>query len=242
MMTRRHALKTIAWASVACATVPAARILKAQPPAASPSGGPFTLPPLGYPFDALEPHIDAQTMQIHHDKYHAAYVMNLNKILAEFPEIGEKPVEELLKHLAVLPERARMPVRNQGGGHYHHSMFWKMMKKNGGGQPSGELSSAIDKKFGSFSAFKDQFTKAAVSHFGCGWAWLVIDEGELKVDSTPKQDSLISEGAHLLLGVDVWEHAYYLRYENRRADYVTAWFNVVNWDYVSERFKNSKGA
>ena len=151
--------------------------------------GPFTLPPLPYPFDALEPHIDAQTMQIHHDKHHAAYVANLNKAVAQFPDLGKKPVEDLLKDLNAVPEKIRTAVRNQGGGHYNHSLFWQMMNKNAGGEPSGELAKAIDKKFGSFGAFKDQFTKAAVGQFGSGWAWLVSDGGELKIESTPNQDS-----------------------------------------------------
>ncbi len=241
-MTRRHALKTAALASVACATASALRIGNAQPApglaATSASSGPFTLPPLPYPFDALEPYIDAQTMQIHHDKHHAAYVANLNKAVAEFPDLGKKPVEDLLKDLTVIPEKMRTAVRNQGGGHYNHSIFWQMMKKNGGSEPSGELSKAIDKKFGSFSVFKDQFTKAAVGQFGSGWAWLVSDGGDLKIESTPNQDSPISEGKQPLLGLDVWEHAYYLKYQNRRPEYIAAWFNIINWDYVTQRFQN----
>ncbi|MGA3180136.1 MAG: superoxide dismutase [Verrucomicrobiota bacterium] len=197
--------------------------------------GPFTLPPLPYPFDALEPHIDAQTMQIHHDKHHAAYVANLNKAVADFPDLGKMPVEALFKDLNAVPEKVRATVRNQGGGHYNHSIFWEMMKKNGGGQPAGELSKAIDAKFGSFAAFKDQFTKAAAGQFGSGWAWLVSDRDGLGIQSTPNQDSPLSEGKRPLLGLDVWEHAYYLKYQNRRADYIAAWFNVINWDYVSQR-------
>jgi Fe-Mn family superoxide dismutase len=199
------------------------------------------LPPLPYAFDALEPHIDAQTMQIHHDKHHAAYVAILNKAVAPFPELGKKPVKDLLKDLSAVPEKIRTAVRNQGGGHYNHSLFWQMMSKNGGGQPAGELSKAIDRKFGSFGAFKDQFTKAAVVQFGSGWAWLVSDGGELRIQSTPNQDSPVSEGKQPLLGLDVWEHAYYLKYQNRRPEYVAAWFNVIHWDDVSRRFE-SKGA
>jgi Fe-Mn family superoxide dismutase len=243
MMTRRHALKTAALASVACATVSTLRIADAQPapaPTAPVPSGPFVLPPLPYSFDALEPHIDAETMQIHHDKHHAAYVANLNKAVAEFPDLGKKPIEELLKDLTDVPEKIRLAVRNQGGGHYNHSIFWQMMKKNGGGEPSGELSKAIDKTFGSFSTFKEQFTKTALAQFGSGWAWLVLDGSDLKIESSPNQDSPIRVGQQPLLGLDVWEHAYYLKYQNRRPDYVAAWFNVINWDYVSEQLKKSK--
>ena len=231
--------------SLACAAGSALRMANAQPAmggaAAPAAGGPFTVPPLPYAFDALEPHIDAQTMQIHHDKHHAAYVANLNKAVADFPDLGKKPVEDLLKDLTAIPEKVRTAIRNQGGGHYNHSIFWQMMKKNGGGEPSGELSKAIEKKFGSFSAFKDQFTKAAVGQFGSGWAWLVSDGGELKIEAAPNQDSPISEHKTPLLGVDVWEHAYYLKYQNRRPDYVAAWFNVIDWDFVTQRFQGGKG-
>jgi Fe-Mn family superoxide dismutase len=241
MMTRRQALKTAALASVAYAAASPLRTLNAQPapgPApATASGGPYVLPELPYPFDALEPHIDAQTMQIHHDKHHAAYVANLNKAVAEFPDLGQKRVQDLLKDLNSVPEKIRAAVRNQGGGHFNHLLFWQMMSKNGGGEPAGELSKAMDKKFGSFAAFKDQFIKAAAGQFGSGWAWLVSDAGELKIESTPNQDSPVSTGQVPLLGLDVWEHAYYLKYQNRRADYIAAWFNIINWDYVSRRFQ-----
>jgi Fe-Mn family superoxide dismutase len=245
MMTRRQVLKTTALASVAYAAASSLRRANAQPaqsPAATTApSGPYTLPPLPYPFDALEPHIDARTMQIHHDKHHAAYVANLNKAVADFPDLGTKPVEDLLKDLNAIPEKIRTAVRNQGGGHYNHSLFWQMMNTNAGGEPSGELSKAIDKNFGGFGAFKTQFTKAAVGQFGSGWAWLVSDGGELKIQATANQDSPISEGKQPLLGLDVWEHAYYLKCQNRRPEYVAAWFNVINWDYVSQRFQ-SKGA
>lgn len=240
MMTRRQALKTTALASVAYAAAAPLRMADAQPAqapaAASASGGPFTLPPLPYPFDALEPHIDARTMQIHHDKHHAAYVANLNKAVAEFPDLGKQPVGDLLKDLSAVPEKIRTAVRNQGGGHYNHSIFWQMMKKNGGGEPVGELSKAIDKKFGSFGAFKTQFAKAAAGQFGSGWAWLVSDGGDLKIEATPNQDSPISEGKQPLLGLDVWEHAYYLKYQNRRPEYIEAWWKTVNWDEVEKNF------
>jgi Fe-Mn family superoxide dismutase len=244
MMTRRHALKTTALAGAAClAASMGGASAQPAPAAASPStGGPFTLPPLPYPFDALEPQIDARTMEIHHDKHHAAYVTNLNKAAAEFPDLGKKTVEELLQDLDSVPEKVRMAVRNQGGGHYNHSLFWQMMKKGGGGEPTAELDKAIASKFASFAAFKDQFTKAALGQFGSGWAWLVLTNKELKIQSTPNQDSPVSHGASPLLGVDVWEHAYYLKYQNRRPDYVAAWFNVVNWDYVSERFEKASKA
>jgi Fe-Mn family superoxide dismutase len=241
MMTRRQALKTTALASVAYAAASPLRMANAQPAqapaAASAPGGPFILPPLPYAFDALEPHIDARTMQIHHDKHHATYVANLNKAVAEFPDLGKQPVGDLLKDLSAVPEKIRAAVRNQGGGHYNHSLFWQMMKKNGGGEPSGELAKAIDKKFGGFGAFKTQFAKAAAGQFGSGWAWLVADGGDLKIEATPNQDSPVSAGKRPLLGLDVWEHAYYLKYQNRRADYIAAWFNVINWDDVAERFK-----
>jgi Fe-Mn family superoxide dismutase len=179
-------------------------------------------------------------MQIHHDKHHAAYVANLNKAVAEFPDLGKKPVEDLLRDLTLIPEKVRTAIRNQGGGHYNHSIFWPMMKKNAGGEPSGELSKVIDKNFGSFRTFKDQFTKAAIGQFGSGWAWLVSEGGtELKIQSTPNQDSPVSEGKHPVLGLDVWEHAYYLKYQNRRPEYIAAWFNVINWDYVVQRFQNA---
>jgi Fe-Mn family superoxide dismutase len=245
MMTRRQAVKTTALASVACAAASSLTLVNAQP-AASPTtpsvpAGPFTLPPLPYAFDALEPHIDAQTMQIHHDKHHAAYVANLNKAVAPYPELGSKPVEDLLRDLNAIPENIRTAVRNQGGGHYNHSLFWQMMKKDGGGEPTGELSKAIDKQFGTFDSFKEQLSKAAVGQFGSGWAWLVSDGGDLKIEATANQDSPISEKKQPLLGLDVWEHAYYLKYQNRRTEYIAAWFSVINWEYVSDRFQKSAG-
>jgi len=243
MMTRRKAIKTAALATVALANLPGAMAQTSNltTPANPPPNGPFALPPLPYPFDALEPHIDAQTMQIHHDKHHASYVANLNKAVADFPDLAKKPVEDLLKALNSVPDAIRTAVRNQGGGHYNHSILWQMMKKNGGGEPSGELSKAMDKAFGNFGAFKDQFTKAAAGQFGSGWAWLVADGADLKIEAAPNQDSPLSGGKTPLLGLDVWEHAYYLKYQNRRADYIAAWFNVINWDYVSQRFQG-KGA
>jgi len=241
MINRRQAIKTAALATAALAVMP--KTIAQSSPAATAvktEGGPFTLPALPYAYDALEPYIDGRTMEIHHDKHHAAYVANLNKAVAEIPELGNKSVEQLLKDLPAVPERVRTAVRNNGGGHFNHSLFWQMMKKNGGGEPSGELAKAIDGKFGSFSAFKDQFTKAALGQFGSGWAWLVLDNNELKIEPSANQDSPISEGRRPLLGVDVWEHAYYLKYQNRRPDYVSAWFDTINWDYVTQRFQGDK--
>jgi Fe-Mn family superoxide dismutase len=172
-------------------------------------------------------------MRIHHDKHHAAYVANLNKAVASVPQTIAPPIEILLSNLSGVPESVRTAVRNNGGGHYNHSLFWQMMKKNGGGEPTGELAKAIDASFGSFNAFKEQFTKAAMTQFGSGWAWLVWDGKALKIGPTPNQDTPLSSGKTPLLGLDVWEHAYYLKYQNKRADYVSAWWNVVNWDFVA---------
>jgi len=237
MMTRRQAIKTTALASATLAILPGA---VAQPnpvaPVAAPASGPFTLPPLPYAYDALEPFIDAQTMQIHHDKHHATYVTNLNKAAVQIPADKEQTIESLLKDLNAVPEPVRAAVRNQGGGHYNHSLFWQMMKKDGDGAPTGELAKAIDTAFGSLSTFKDNFSKAALGQFGSGWTWLVLDGKQLKIEGSANQDTPLSAGRTPLLGVDVWEHAYYLKYQNKRADYVTAWWSVVNWDFVSERF------
>ena len=195
----------------------------------------YTLPDLPYAFDALEPYIDALTMEIHHDKHHQAYVNNVNAAL-EGTDLGDLPIEELLQALDRVPEAKRAAVRNNGGGHYNHSLFWQSLSPNGGGEPSGALRSAIDAAFGSFSDFKDKLKAAGVGQFGSGWAWLVRDGSGLAIVGTPNQDSPISSGKTPLLGVDVWEHAYYLRYQNRRVDYINAWWNVVNWDTVATRF------
>ena len=243
-MTRRQALKRTALVTAVCATGAALHSTRAQSTAGTVVGagatGPFTLPPLPYAFDALEPHIDAVTMQIHHDKHHAAYVANLNKAVADLPELGRRPVEELLRDLSAVPEKIRAAVRNQGGGHYNHTLFWQVMKKNGGGQPSGELLKGVEKRFGSFASFKDELAKAAVGQFGSGWAWLVRDAGgKLQIMSTPNQDNPMSQGFFPIMGNDVWEHAYYLKYQNRRADYLKEWWNVVNWPEVNKRFQQS---
>lgn len=198
----------------------------------------YTLPKLPYAYDALEPHIDARTMEIHHTKHHQGYVDKLNKALEKYTDLQNKSLEELLQSLDAVPEEIRTAVRNNGGGHYNHSLFWKIMKKDGGGDPNGMLAEAINKNFGDFSKFKEEFTKAATTRFGSGWAWLLLDkEGKLAVTSTPNQDSPILEGLHPILGLDVWEHAYYLKYQNRRPDYIEAWWSVVNWDEVENNFK-----
>ena len=198
------------------------------------------LPPLPYAFDALEPHIDARTMEIHHDKHHAAYVNNLNGALKGNAALEQKSIIELLAELSSVPENIRTAVRNNGGGHLNHTMFWKLMSPGGGGEPGGELGDAIASKFGSFDDFKATFGKAAATRFGSGWAWLSVNGGELEVTSTPNQDTPVMEGAKPVLGLDVWEHAYYLKYQNRRPDYVGAWWNTVNWDQVAENFKQAK--
>jgi Fe-Mn family superoxide dismutase len=190
--------------------------------------------------DALEPHIDAKTMEIHHGKHHAAYVTNANKALADQPDLASKSAEDLIAKLDSVPEKIRNVIRNNAGGHSNHSLFWQMMAPKGGGQPKGELAAAMDKKFSSFSSFKEEFSKAALGQFGSGWAWLTIDaQKQLRIESTANQDSPLSLGRKPLLGVDVWEHAYYLKYQNRRADYVAAFFSVINWDFVAERFQKA---
>jgi Fe-Mn family superoxide dismutase len=197
----------------------------------------FELPPLPYPANSLEPHIDAQTMEIHHDKHHAAYVNNLNKALEGHADLQDKSIEELLQSLDSLPESIRTAVRNNGGGHANHTLFWTLLSGNGGGQPSGELASAIDSAFGSFDQFKTQFAAAAAGRFGSGWAWLVAaPDGSLSITSTPNQDTPVMEGKSPILGLDVWEHAYYLKYQNRRPDYIGAFWNVVNWDEVAKLY------
>ena len=228
MMTRRHALKTAALAGAALATLPDAL-------ATSPA--PFTLPPLPYAGDALEPHLDARTLEIHHARHHAAYVANLNKAFGQMDWSGAAPTVATLEHWLKDAEflSKNSAIRNNGGGHYNHSLFWQMMKKDGGGEPTGELSAAIDRSFGSFSTFKASLTQAALGQFGSGWAWLVLDGRQLKIEPTANQDTPLSAGRMPLLGVDVWEHAYYLKYQNQRANYIAAWWNVVNWDFVSER-------
>jgi len=192
------------------------------------------LPKLPYDFAALEPHIDAQTMQIHHGKHHQAYINNLNTALEKHPDLQSKSVEELCRGINSVPEAIRTAVRNNGGGHWNHSQFWKWMGPGAGGAPTGALGSAINSAFGSFDKFREEFAKAAVGRFGSGWAWLIDEGGKLSIVSTPNQDNPLMEGKRLILGIDVWEHAYYLKYQNRRPDYVSAWWNVVNWNEVSK--------
>ncbi len=202
----------------------------------------FVLPPLPYDYGALEPHIDALTMEIHHNKHHQAYVDGLNKALEGHPDLQHKTIDALLKHLDKLPQEIRTAVRNMGGGHANHSMFWLLMKKHGGGEPKGKLADAINSKFGNFKAFQDQFNAAAKSRFGSGWAWLIVNKaGDLEVTSSANQDTPLSDGNLPIFGIDVWEHAYYLKYQNRRPDYITAWWNVVNWETVYENFERMGG-
>jgi len=199
---------------------------------------PFSLPSLPYAADALEPHIDKMTMEIHHGKHHNAYVTNLNKALESAPNLAGKTVEELLaNNCAIVPDNIKTAVRNNGGGHINHSMFWTIMSPKGGGQPSGALADAIKGTFGSFDQFKEKFNAAATTRFGSGWAWLVKDSGKLDIYSTANQDSPVMEGKFPVMGLDVWEHAYYLKYQNRRPEYITAWWNVVNWEEIAKRLK-----
>lgn len=203
---------------------------------------PFQLPELGYDYDALEPHIDGRTMEIHHQKHHGAYTANLNKALEGFPQFQSVDAEHLLRGFNGLPEGIQTAVRNNGGGYYNHGLFWDILTPGGSASPTGELAAAIDEDFGSFDAFRDQFAKAAATRFGSGWAWLIIDPyGKLKVVSTANQDSPLMSGHTPILGLDVWEHAYYLNYQNRRPDYIAAFWNLVNWDKVAERFAERKG-
>ncbi|HET9425468.1 MAG TPA: superoxide dismutase [Gemmatimonadaceae bacterium] len=193
----------------------------------------FTLPPLPYAFDALEPHIDAKTMEIHHGKHHQAYVNNLNAAIEKAPELQGKSLDDLMKNINTVPEAVRTAVRNNGGGHWNHSMFWELMGPKAGGEPTGKLADAIKSAFGDFAKFKEQFAAAGTTRFGSGWAWLVSDGGKLSITSTPNQDNPLMEGRKAILGLDVWEHAYYLKYQNRRPDYIAAWWNVVDWNKVA---------
>ena len=197
----------------------------------------FTLPALPYAYDALEPHIDARTMEIHHTKHHQTYVNNLNAAIEKAPELQDKSLDDLMRSVNSVPEAVRTAVRNNGGGHWNHSVFWELMAPGKGGEPTGGLADAIKQAFGDFSKFKEQFTAAATGRFGSGWAWLVNDGGKLSITSTPNQDNPLMDGKRGILGLDVWEHAYYLKYQNRRPEYITAWWNVVNWDAVASRFR-----
>lgn len=246
-MTRREALKTLALGAGAAllprvafadgpTTPPAAPVASSATPAPT---GPFTLPPLGYAFDALEPHLDAQTMQIHHDKHHAAYVTNLNKAVAGRPELAKWSVEDLVSKLDQVPAEIRTAVRNHGGGHANHSLLWTSLKRDGAQAPIGELAKAIDVTFGSFAGFQDKWTAAAMSVFGSGWAWLTLDaKGTLAIETSPNQDSPLTAGRRPVAGIDVWEHAYYLKFQNRRAEYVAAFAKVMDWDVISGRYRD----
>ncbi|UAL51049.1 MULTISPECIES: superoxide dismutase SodA [Metabacillus] len=200
----------------------------------------YELPQLPYAYDALEPHIDKETMNIHHTKHHNTYITNVNAALEGQDDLLSKSVEELVSNLDAVPEAARTAVRNNGGGHANHSLFWTILSPNGGGAPSGELADKINSKFGSFETFKEEFAKAGATRFGSGWAWLVVNNGELEVTSTPNQDSPLMEGKTPILGLDVWEHAYYLNYQNRRPDYISSFWNVVNWEEVTRRYEEAK--
>ena len=203
---------------------------------------PYELPPLPYPIDALEPHIDAQTMEIHHDKHHQAYITNLNKALEGHADLASRPIEALIADLNAVPEAARMVVRNNGGGHANHSFFWKIMGPNGGGEPTGELKAAIDETFGGLDALKEKVNAAGASRFGSGWSWLILNKDKkLEVVSTPNQDSPLMDGNTPILGVDVWEHSYYLKYQNRRPDYLKAWWNTLNWQAVGDFYAKARG-
>ena len=201
----------------------------------------YTLPDLPYAYDALEPHIDARTMEIHHTKHHQAYISKANAALEGHDDLAAKSIEDLMSDLSAVPESIRGAIRNNGGGHANHSLFWTVMAPDGGGTPSGELGDDINSTFGSFDAFKEEFSNAAATRFGSGWAWLSVDGGKLVVESTPNQDTPLSEGHTPILGLDVWEHAYYLNYQNKRPDYVSAFFNVINWDEVAKRYAAAKG-
>ncbi len=199
----------------------------------------FELPALPYAFNALEPFIDEQTMIIHHDRHHATYVNNLNAALEGQEELANQSVEELISNLDNVPETIRTAVRNNGGGHANHTLFWNILAPNAGGNPTGEIAKAIEAKFGSYDSFKEEFTKAATTRFGSGWAWLVVNNGALEITSTPNQDSPLMEGNTPVLGLDVWEHAYYLNYQNKRPDYISAFFNLINWDEVNKLYKEA---
>ncbi len=216
--------------------VPALMVFPATAQATTPI---YEVPPLPYAYDALEPYIDAQTMRFHHDRHHAAYVNNLNKALANYPELQSKCLVELIQNLDQVPAAIRTSIRNNGGGHLNHTLFWQIMSPQGGGAPTGAIAKAIDAKFGSFAQFQNAFEQAGATLFGSGWVWLVKDQNDLAIMTTPNQDSPLMAGKFPILGNDVWEHAYYLNYQNRRLDYLKAWWNVVNWEGVSLRWENA---
>jgi superoxide dismutase, Fe-Mn family len=240
-MNRRESLKLLAGAAALAATPLSVRAAMAQAAApAEPAAAPFTLPPLGYAFDALEPHIDAQTMTIHHDRHHAAYVNALNGFAKDLPALGTTPIEETLVNPDYLPLQIQQGVKNNLGGHWNHTFFWELMTPGGATEPSGDLKSAIEASWKDASEFKDKLSAMGVGRFGSGWAWLVLNkEKKLELISTANQDTPVTLGAKAIIGVDVWEHAYYLKYQNRRPDYLKAWWNTVNWDKAMENFKKA---
>lgn len=250
MITRRQALKSALITTATFAAVgglwPLSPAMAGPENVSKPEGkpeGPFKLPPLGYPLDALEPSIDARTMEIHHDKHHAAYVKGLNAAVARAPTLQTRTVEQLLTNLDAVPEEIRTAVRHHGGGHANHSLFWQTLSPKGGGVPKGELGQAIDKKLGGYEKFKEAFAKAGLSVFGSGWAWLSLNSRkELVIETTANQDSPLMKGGVPLLGLDVWEHAYYLKYQNRRPEYIAAFFNIIHWDYVDQRYREHIGS
>ena len=231
---------SLLWRNFVFASLAACVVTSGNAQTDSTPTGPYTLPPLPYAYEALQPHIDVETMRIHHNKHHQAYITNANKLLADQPELAKLSPEELLANLDKAPEAIRVGLRNNVGGHLNHSQFWLMMSPDGGGEPTGKLSEAVKKDFGSFEEFKKQLTDAALKRFGSGWAWLVEKDGKLSIISTPNQDPPLLEGKTALLGIDVWEHAYYLKYQNRRADYITGWWNVVNWPYVAKLYDEAE--
>jgi Fe-Mn family superoxide dismutase len=232
-MSRRQLLFSTGLGATALALSPLSRLVADDKKAIKDE---FTLPPLPYDYDALKKSIDEETMKIHHDKHHKAYVDNLNKAMADAPDLQGKSIDDILRDVEKIPEKVRQAIINNGGGHANHSMFWVNMSPKGGGEPRGELAKAIDKEFDSFAKFQEKLAEAAMKRFGSGWAWLVADKGKLAVVSTANQDSPISKGQTPIVGIDVWEHAYYLRYKNVRADYVKAWWDVVNWSDAADRF------
>jgi len=240
MIARRGVLKAFGAAAIASICQWQTASASEQPAQEADPVGPYSLPPLPYSYDALEPYIDARTMHLHHDKHHAAYVKNLNAAVAAYPDLGKLPVDQLIQRLETVPESIRITVRNNGGGHSNHSLFWQMMQKSSFFDPKTDLGKAIDGKFGGFSEFKAQFTKAALSVFGSGWAWITLDDKkELAIETTPNQDSPFMAGRMPILGIDVWEHAYYLKYQNVRADYIDAFCKVISWDFANQRFQNA---
>ena len=252
-ISRRRFLGSLGIGSVAAILAPGAAPAFARTPLrtlslldasmAAQAGAAYTLPPLPYDYAALEPHIDVATMRLHHDRHHATYVTNLNNALANYPAWQGRDIVDVLYHINDVPEAIRTTVRNNGGGHLNHSIFWATMGPNGGGQPVGALADAINSAFGDFAAFKARLTDAATRQFGSGWGWLVLDGAkQLQVISRPNQDAPVMDGLAALVGVDVWEHAYYLKYQNRRADYLTAWWNTINWESVGKRFDQARGA